>query len=901
MSAATTGSPTGATQGTASAQGERRRIAVIAVHGVADQPPGASADAIAKLLLNVRGPAGTPDVPRYPSFRESAVRIPARPPTLSECYPAPGQTGESDHYYMRKLLRDYRPDRGDGVYTTSRLEGRRLAQDGKDEADVHVYEMYWADLSRLGTGLLGMFGAAYQLFVHLPNLGRRVVREAARENARPVPRTAEVAAAGAAPGAAPTAALEGAEGGAAAHRVEKPPVWTWYRRANTAAVFLLTTAIPALNVFLFAIALTVLPQKLPQTMQGEVAYGTLALCAAVAAGLAMYRRRESLDIRYWWAFPPLAAGAAGALAWWVFGTEGTPGLQPLGLHHLLALEWWAITAALVVAMFSRFNAGHPGARLFTYLAGAVTTASFFIHLFPRRNDLREVGEAALRTFEIVFASIQGLWMLFCLAGLTATVLGWEAWRQARHTPVPGARDRARRAANTARLTLTLSATAFLAFTLTIGCGLGVFAAKNLLPQGAPYDPLLPFPSRPGQALESMTQADFLVWLMGLSATPIVWISLLLTVIALGLTLWALTPSAAAEVTPSDGIDDDASVRMGRWLTRGFPLVGVAGHLLWINLFLVAPIGLVSVMPIPGYERAGVFSLRYMGQIQATMVALGSLLAAGAVGVLALRSRIAEAASACRPALDIILDIDNYLRDYPRHRTPRARIVHRYVSLLRYVCARRDELNRGYSAVVIIAHSQGTVITTDLLRFLKTEFEAHEALCGDPAAPSGRCDVPFETQLHRVGFGTRPTSGAMDPLPIYLFTMGSPLRQLYAANFPHLYGWVNRDGGASPSPNPATLGVRQWVNAYRAGDYVGRDLWCRQADDRRYRRCLPAEVSSFRRELCIGAGAHTHYWDKTAADVGAELDRLIALEIPSGPPRGLEAYFSLELARIGTGR
>jgi hypothetical protein len=889
--AATTGSPPGATQGTASAPGERRRIAVIAVHGVADQPPGASADAVAKLLLNVRGPAGSPDVPRYPSFRETTVRIPARPPTLSAGYPAPGQAAESDHYYMRKLLRDYRPDRSDGVYTTSRLEGRRLAQDGKDEADVHIYEMYWADLSRLGTGLLGMLGATYQLFVHLPNLGRRVVREAARENARPAPRpSSDGAAPGGPAGAAPPAA----------EPLEEPRVWAWYRRANTAAVFLLTTAIPALNIFLFAIALTVLPQKLPPTMQGEVAYGVLALGAAVAAGLAMYRRRESLDIRYWWAFPPLAAGAACALAWWLFGTERTPGPEPLGLHHLLALEWWAITAALVVTMFTRFSDGHPGARRFTYLAGTVTTASFFIHLFPSHNDLREVAHAALRTFELVFASIQGLWMLFCLSGLAATVLGWEAWRQAQHTPVPGARDRARRAANTARLTLALSATAFLAFTLTIGCGLGVFAAKNLLPQGAPYDPLLPFPAPPGRTLESLTQSEFLVWLMGLSATPIIWISVLLTAIALGIALWALTPSAAAEVTPSDGIDDDASVRMGRWLTRGFPLLGVAGHLLWINLFLVAPFGLVSVMPVPGYARVGVFSLRYMEQIQATMVAVGSLLAAGAVGVVALRSRLAVAASACRPALDIILDVDNYLRDYPRHRTPRARIVHRYVSLLRYVCGRRDERNRGYSAVVIVAHSQGTVITADLLRFLQTEFATHEALCADPASP-GACAVPFETQLHRVGFGTQPAAGAMAPLPVYLFTMGSPLRQLYAANFPHLYGWVDRDGGVAPTPNPATLGVRQWVNAYRAGDYVGRDLWCRQAGDDRYRRCLPAEVSSFRRELCIGAGAHTHYWDKTAADVGAELDRLIALELPSGPARGAEAYYSLELARVGMGR
>ncbi len=30
----------------------------------------------------------------------------------------------------------------------------------------------------------------------------------------------------------------------------------------------------------------------------------------------------------------------------------------------------------------------------------------------------------------------------------------------------------------------------------------------------------------------------------------------------------------------------------------------------------------------------------------------------------------------------------------------------------------------------------------------------------------------------------------------------------------------------------------------------------------------------RREFCIGAGGHTHYWDETAPDIAYELDRLI---------------------------
>jgi hypothetical protein len=860
------GSGPDAAHGNTPIPGERRpRIAVIAVHGVADQKPGASADAVAKLLLTLPPPAAACSA-RYSSFREISVRIPARPLTLSARYPAPGHAEEPDHYFTRKLLRFFRPNRADGVYTTTRLEGRRLAQDGKAEADVHVYEMYWADLSRLGTGVLGMLGATYQLLVHLPNLGRRVVREAVRENAPP------------------SAAGDGAS--------RDRGVWAWYRRAHRGAVFLLTTAIPALNVFLFAIALTVLPQLIPPRMQAPVAFGSLALAAMVAAGTAMYRYRHSLDIRYWWAFPPLATGLACAAAAWLFGDGGAVGRGGFGLHHLLALEWWGVTAALVLWMFARFNAGHPGAKHFAYLAGALSTGLFFSFLFRQPNGTAYVAEAALWTFEAVFAALQGLWMLFCIAGVVATALGWAACRRAGIRGDRAARDRARRAANTARLTLTLSATAFLALTLTIGCGLAVFAAQKLLPHDVLHQPLLPFPGPPERTLESLSQAEFLVWLLGLSATPIVWISLSIAAIAAGLALWVVAPSAIAEIRPPVDPGDDESMRMGRWLTKGFPLLRVAGHLLWANLFLVAPIGLLSVMPIPGYERAGVFSLRYMEPIQASMVAVGSLLVASVVGLVALRSRLVVLADACRPALDILLDVDNYLRDYPRERTPRARIFHRYVALLRYVCSRRDELNHGYSSVVIVAHSQGAVITADLLRFLKTELATHRA----SAAAVGLGETLFEPELFRVGLGANPAPESTVPLPVYLFTMGSPLRQLYAANFPHLYGWVDRADGPLPGPDPATLGVRQWVNAYRTGDYVGRDLWAAESDDARFCHSMPP-IAAARREMCIGAGAHTHYWDKTAFIIGDELDRLIAIDVPPAPASGARAYYSLETVRL----
>src|SRR5688572_21063540 len=91
-----------------------------------------------------------------------------------------------------------------------------------------------------------------------------------------------------------------------------------------------------------------------------------------------------------------------------------------------------------------------------------------------------------------------------------------------------------------------------------------------------------------------------------------------------------------------------------------------------------------------------------------------------------------------------------------------------------------------------------------------------------------------------------------------------------------------------SPNPTKMGLERWVNAYRSGDYVGRALWRHQdatytyrpffSEDESYWEAPTVFVSEdthgYRRELCIGEGAHTHYWDETASLVAVELDRLI---------------------------
>jgi hypothetical protein len=227
-------------------------------------------------------------------------------------------------------------------------------------------------------------------------------------------------------------------------------------------------------------------------------------------------------------------------------------------------------------------------------------------------------------------------------------------------------------------------------------------------------------------------------------------------------------------------------------------------------------------------------------------------------------------------LDTILDVDNYLRTSPKNNTPRARIVERYLALLRHLHLYRDEHGRPYERIVIVAHSLGSLITADLLRYLRL---IHPDMAG----------------LKRYAFGDREES-----LPLYFFSMGNPLRQLLNRFFPNLYRWIRErpDGAgeeavpaapvtdttpsgdpilvlpANRTPQASELGVRLWRNSYRSGDYIGRSIWVNDVNGYDSLPGVPLPVTSI--ESCIGLGAHTHYWDRSAPDIARELDSLIVV-------------------------
>src|SRR5262245_6165452 len=165
-----------------------KRIAVLAVHGVGDHPPSDSARSVCNLLAGVNATAASS---RYSVFRESLIRLQVGKTIVHDHAsrlkprekfiwgpmqaiaeadrPLSGSDGETvDHLFMENQLLHFEGEKEAHTYQSLRLDGELLSGDRRK---VHVYEMYWADLSRLGTGFTSIFTELYQLLFHLTSIG----------------------------------------------------------------------------------------------------------------------------------------------------------------------------------------------------------------------------------------------------------------------------------------------------------------------------------------------------------------------------------------------------------------------------------------------------------------------------------------------------------------------------------------------------------------------------------------------------------------------------------------------------------------------------------------------------------------------------------------------------------
>jgi hypothetical protein len=378
--------------------------------------------------------------------------------------------------------------------------------------------------------------------------------------------------------------------------------------------------------------------------------------------------------------------------------------------------------------------------------------------------------------------------------------------------------------------------------------------------------------------------------------------IILIVIAIVVLAWAVARSLIPDGTALNLANNRQCMQLADWLSRGLDSTRAVTSLFWHSIFTVPLIfGFLDylysrhLIPYVFHDPPVEHALTgFIGYSLNLLDLVGAKLALSGVAIAAIIYRYGRA------PLDILLDVDNYLRTSPLDNAPRARIVERYVSLLRYIAGRKDLQDPQqpyYGSVVIVAHSLGALISADLLHFLKNE--------------------PDEA-LRSLGYGEKNQATA--PIQIRLFTFGNPLRQLLNRFFPHIYWWVRDepDNGARPvaksaanppdiadPPNPdpnqeppnartprvSDLGtsVKLWFNAYRSGDFVGRMLWsdhwyCRNekgAGKGQFPEPVTiirdaAEPKTKREEMCIGLGGHNDYWNRTAPDMAEQLDKLIQM-------------------------
>jgi hypothetical protein len=916
-----------------------RRVAVIAVHGVGVHPPGQTQDDMSDLLLSL--PARDYTAPRaYEAFRSVSIQIPLSP--LKSCpfdsrglsesskpvsppglgtriknlyqeqsadfayerrirasaaaqsattdtkSPADGATslppidsvGDAGRRYTQMLLEDYEggSEVAGNKYCTARLEGRRIA----DGAHVHIYEVLWADLAKPNNTILKFFLGLFQVLLHLASLSRTAVD---------------------------TGSAEGTG-----------RIFVLYRRFQRYAIRLLQIFAPLLQLLVLVACGSSLSTASGYTQDRRALPLAFGAIAGVLVGLiGIVRHKNKISISPWlWSLLAVLPGLIGIGIFWGFML-----LLRYSHHDFTEADCANITAALAFWLL-------PGVGLFTWIlsyyedvrkgvraTGIVLFLTAFIcfivelHSAPAHLPSGSgvplgrmiVSLASFWTSKLLLGYLRFCWFLIITFAFAALVLGSIAWRSIKNNPAR--RARARAAVRTSRLAFALPCLSFCLITLAIWASLihlsSRISSNPIFPSSvitAPFPPVISSVASQvhmtwvhdtwhtiSQATYSQGDdfdtdkdkkttvtptgfiSDALAWSVGYQLP----VSLVLVALAGFLLTWWALPSALTERFPyrNDAknrqhsgkaprdTDNATSLHMGTWLSRGIDSTSVITFLLWSAIFL-APAAWVILRDFAPDHSA---LLRVLSGLQSwtVIIVYSQILAAAVLLVYAARSG--------GVVLGIVLDVDTYLRDTPREAPPRARIFERYMSTLRYVGEFRDTDGHGYDEIVIVAHSLGALISGDILHFLQSPYSLEEKI----------------------------------PVPIKLLTMGNPARQLLNRFFPYLYDWIKTepDNGAHPLPppkltapasipdaqlpRPHDLGLKQWVSAYRSGDYVGRSLWLEEwylrtpndADPRTDPPFLAQSADGTRAEMCIGAGAHTHYMDDTAPDIARMLDRLIS--------------------------
>lgn len=832
------------TSGTAKSCIQQPNIAVITIHGVADQAAGDMVCAVAAQLaaggtLAAGYRSGIYDsvmLPVYPlcpmvqaddsvdaasqkrramagakdksigkarmqaadsDFHRAEWHIPvadsvAPAPTAPPALPTSADLGVAFSDYL--MYKAYRNGAGNDTYETRRIRMQRTVEDASFQ-NVDLHEMYWADLSRLSGKVPQIVAEAFTMLFRFSQLGRTTV-----------------------------------DHGAQACSGRHSTLWRWLyvlqRGLDWALAFLLANI--CLNLLLIVLTIGVLGIAL----RYDIVLSQVLATAIPLLGFAW------LCYRYIFTFPMRLA---------ILATAGLAAYAAYRLppHMLIGITWITLLLLMCAWGYHIAEERYPLARTIGLAFAGCTFAGLLMHVFF--NMIRVPGfvgfqywlSGSLRILEyLLFLSI--IWW----AVIPFVMLGWYAlgswliWK-----------DRtARNSITTGRLGILVSISSYVVIWMALWALLSAFAVEEAKEHH--YSPII------FAQADELSASYFLDKRYVKSTMTFVVAAALPAALLLHMLLTVL-PSIFAEFNKKIG----TAKTLGRWLSGGYRrLPQLISSLTITGAAAAALVGIV--MLLPHISRFDLEKFLPLGSIKdAVTVASASTLryifagAAGAAATFSLLGRIlSRYIPALRVPLDVALDVDNHFREFPRKAIPRARIFSRYVALLEHIVAQK------YDRIVIVAHSQGTVITADLLRYLQWRAQSKNSLSTDD----------------RIAQLWARLEGKIE-----LLTVGCPLRQLYAVRFPDLYNWVRRSRNGRRGPLATDVGVNRWINAYATGDYVGRWLWSDHTMSSTYANA-PTSVSSAiayfqsgEREVSLGAGAHTHYFDVDNQHVGRLIDALVS--------------------------
>lgn len=836
------------------------RVAVIAIHGVADQKAGETARAVASLLINTGDPAirygqgqcdavlmATPTVPPLVAHpppeadrlrqvlvgdlggpvTAQTVESPPVPPLkkalrqaaqsdfqrpgwtavtgLNESAPArrqafvetdsrsgpptnaPQDLGIAFSDYL--LFKAQRSGAVGESYEAARIQLTRTDQASPHGQKVDVFEMYWADLSRMSGNVPRIVGEIFTMMFRFSRLGRDAVDYAAGQ-----------------------------------HKDDgSPKAGQWGQLARLQRVLDLALSQVLSNLVLQLLVLGMMIALL----------GVAAPYAGTVASVVIWSQALIL---FWWCCYRYAESMAGRLLAALATAAAVYGLHVLvPAHVVVGLAWLAALAGLCDWGLRIAETRFPAVRFAGLLCMAGVAMALLGHVAA--NLLEKGGpaglplwvDAALRVFEYVLILIVAWWLV--------APFFMVRWLIAGQAVMAGSGERQRASVITGRLGMFLSLVLFISVWMALWALLTTIVENGAT--GLSYAPQI-FTG----ASAVMPAQDFMHdrYLKSTEAFSLV---AALALVLLGYLVVMLLPSVLAEIKAGMG----TSSTLGRWLSGGYRRLGaLVSFLVTMAVAFACAVGIV--MLLARFGAAPDFLTRDVAHLSETILKPLVLAAASFTALLsAFGGVLSRYLPGLRLPLDVMLDVDNHFREFPRKAIPRARIFARYVALLEHIAA------QGYDRVVIVAHSQGSMITAELLRYL--QYRARQ-----PGVPGAQTD--------RIRLLWGKLEGRID-----LMTAGCPLRQLYAERFPELYAWAAGDG-----PVPGDVGVSRWINLYATGDYVGRWLWTPAVYEA---STVAPSYGITRSDVCLGSGAHTHYFDQDQRLLARWLDTLIRGEVQAPAP------------------